>query len=329
MASRTTKTSTIPLTTQFVPPTSCATQYWFPTVLPNATPDAVFALGPPEGNDGWITDCWPSDWATVAASEFYNPGICPSGYNTASQLYTSRTMFAYCCMEGYTLLAEGLPAPYRKSSIDPGDFTKDVESDAICFQPLPTPVVVEYTSINGEVFTTDLRPGRSVVHAPIRVKYAITDFSKFPIDAQPTALPAALKSDLEPFIRSGFLTLAPETIENPSSTSSRVTITSTSSVSSTSTGGADDGSSGKSTGTIAVAVGVTVGVIVLLAVGGYILFLWTRKRINRDERLHETAAGPYTKHQNNDSHVGGIQDYPDQAGGIALSESGGWSKAHQ
>ncbi|KAF3913601.1 hypothetical protein ABW20_dc0110658 [Dactylellina cionopaga] len=328
---KSTPTTSYPLTTQFKPPESCATQYWFPTVYPGFTASAVFVNGAPILVEGALKQCWPANFDTVGGSSptFYSPGICPSGYATAAQSYLGRTMYAYCCLNGYKLLEEQAPQNLLPDSINPSEFTRDSNTDPVCFQTLDSAIVVEYQSINGEIYTTDLRRGHSVIQLPIRVKYEATDFSRFPLDAQPTDLPVAFQKDLEPFIRSGLVTIASETVKKTTSGGLATSTVTDPKPSQTSSGGAQDPPSEKNTATIAIAVGVTVSVIIVLAVAGYFLFSWRRKKRNQENGIFPAGTGPYKQHQNNDSQFGGIQDYPDQAGGIALAETGGWSKGHQ
>ncbi|KAK6330372.1 hypothetical protein TWF696_003468 [Orbilia brochopaga] len=325
---KSTPTTSYPLTTQFPPPTSCATQYWFPTVYPNVTPSAVLANGPPIGVESALSDCWPPDFNTVgfSSSTFYSPGICPSGYATASQSYISRTMYAYCCMDGFKLLPDQLPQNMLPKSINPSDFVRDDFSAPVCYQPLQTAIVVTYESLDGQVYTTDLRKGHSVIQFPIRVKYQVTDFSLFPQDAQPTALPAELKEDLQPFIQSGLVTIAPEARRETSARATSTAATTESAPSETEASGPPETPADTRTKTIAISVGVTVSVIIMLAVLGYLFFSWRRNKKRQQGGFYPEATGPY-KQQLNDSQVGGIEDLPEHTGGIALAESGGWSKA--
>lgn len=85
---------TLPLTTTFTPPASCATKttsfslFFFgaetSTLLEQARSDAP-------------AECYPPSYAVSAT---YNPGVCPSGYTTATQTRGSGgTTTAYCCPE--------------------------------------------------------------------------------------------------------------------------------------------------------------------------------------------------------------------------------------
>ncbi|KAF3314436.1 hypothetical protein TWF173_004779 [Orbilia oligospora] len=193
----------------------------------------------------------------------------------------------------------------------------------MCYQPLPTGIVVEFRELNGEVHTTDLRKGHSAVHFPIRVKYQASDFSQFPLDAQPvsTDLPEEFLGDLEPYIRSGLVTIATETGPRQTSSGAGTSSRTGTDAMPSETGGGETPDEGR-TGTIAIAVGVTVSVVIVLAVAGYFLFSWKRKRSRQQNGGFGDLSGPYKQHQNNDSHIGGIQDLPDNTGGIALAEAG-------
>ncbi|KAK6334504.1 hypothetical protein TWF730_003718 [Orbilia blumenaviensis] len=340
MTTRTTSgqkpTTSYPLTTQFIPPKSCSTQYYY-GILGTFIPDAVQVNGPPPAGGSALKECWPQDFSIVGGGRgtrtFYSPGICPSGYSTGSQMYVSRTMYAYCCMTGFNLIAEEGPVGFARSTIAQTDFIDNDNQAPMCFQALQEGIVVEFQALNGEIYTTDLRKGHSVVHFPIRAKYQASDFAVFPIEAQPTDLPDEFRGDLEPYIRSGLVTLGTQT--GPKQTSDASTGSKTGTGTSgipEETGGnkaVEDAEEGR-TGTIAIAVGVTVSVVIVLALAGYFLFAWRRKR-NRQNGGFNTASGPYKQHQNNDGHIGGIQDLPDSTGGIALAEAGagGWSKTQQ
>ncbi|KAJ6255986.1 hypothetical protein Dda_9280 [Drechslerella dactyloides] len=329
---KSTPTTSYPLTTQFPPPTTCATNYWFPTVYPDAAPSVVFANGPPIGVATALSECWPPNFDTVGNTSptFYSPGICPSGYTTASQSYISRTMYAYCCMEDYKLLPDQLPQNVLPPSINPTNFVRDDFTSAVCYQPLQTAIVVTYESINGETYTTDLRKGHSVIQFPIRVKYQVTDFSLFPTDAQPTGLPTELLDDLQPFVQSGLVTIASNTGRKSSSSSSATGAAAPTepAPSGDDAGGLDETPTDSRTKTIAISVGVTVSVVIILAVLGYLFISWRKKKKRQQGQFYPEATGPY-KQQLNDSQVGGIEDCPEHTGGIALADSGGWSKAQR
>ncbi|KAF3290448.1 hypothetical protein TWF132_007009 [Orbilia oligospora] len=335
-SSRPTPTTSYPLTTQFIPPKTCSTQYWY-GIFGTFTPDAVQANGPPPGVTSALKECWPENYSIVEVGgrgtrTFYSPGICPLSYTTGSLMYVSRTMYAYCCMEGYTLLPEEGPLDFIPKTLAQSLFTDNDYTKAMCYQPLPTGIVVEFRELNGEVHTTDLRKGHSAVHFPIRVKYQASDFSQFPLDAQPVAtdLPDEFLGDLEPYIRSGLVTIATETGPRQTSSSTGTSSRTGTNAMPSETGGGETPDEGR-TGTIAIAVGVTVSVVIVLAVAGYFLFSWKRKRSRQQNGGFGNLPGPYKQHQNNDSHIGGIQDLPDNTGGIALAEAGagGWSKGRQ
>ncbi|KAF3228242.1 hypothetical protein TWF191_002747 [Orbilia oligospora] len=219
-------------------------------------------------------------------------------------MYVSRTMYAYCCMEGYTLLPEEGPLDFIPKTLAQSLFTDNDYTKAMCYQPLPTGIVVEFRELNGE----------------------------FPLDAQPVAtdLPEEFLGDLEPYIRSGLVTIATETGPRQTSSSTGTSSRTGTDTIPSETGGGETPDEGR-TGTIAIAVGVTVSVVIVLAVAGYFLFSWKRKRSRQQNGGFGNPSGPYKQHQNNDSHIGGIQDLPDNTGGIALAEAGagGWSKGRQ
>jgi hypothetical protein len=66
------------LTTTFTPPSPCLSTYYF---------DAIGAavLGPESG----YASCFPSGWAQ-GSSNYFSPGICPSGYVTACSSFNTQ-----------------------------------------------------------------------------------------------------------------------------------------------------------------------------------------------------------------------------------------------
>lgn len=84
-----------PLTTTFTAPASCTTatglyQIW-------ASNTFHFEQGPLAS----MADCFPSGYDAAATSQYYSPGICPSGYTTACSstdvLSAAVTETAYTC----------------------------------------------------------------------------------------------------------------------------------------------------------------------------------------------------------------------------------------
>lgn len=97
-----TLSSPILLTTTFVPDAACLSDvYKYFPVESNAGESGEYFLhlGPPDA-----TKCLPSGWAST--SQYFSPGVCPSGYSQAcwatSSAGTDIETLATCCPSGYT-----------------------------------------------------------------------------------------------------------------------------------------------------------------------------------------------------------------------------------
>jgi hypothetical protein len=88
--------ASIPLTTTFIPAPSCLSDYyWIST--------SFISLGPPSS-----TGCFPSGWQSE--SQYFSPGLCPSGYviacSTTTALGTFTETQATCCPSSYSCQKE-------------------------------------------------------------------------------------------------------------------------------------------------------------------------------------------------------------------------------
>jgi hypothetical protein len=81
----------IPLTTLFTPPASCATSFVFNEVNINVYPNSAELLG------STLLECFPSGYqATSAFSPA--PSLCPVGYHVACQTTIGEQTSAICCL---------------------------------------------------------------------------------------------------------------------------------------------------------------------------------------------------------------------------------------
>jgi len=84
------------LTTTFTPPSPCLSDYYHYS----SNPSNIYQfLGPPQSST-----CYPPGWAS--ASQWFSPGICPSGYRiaalTAVTIAPLTETQAVCCPNSYT-----------------------------------------------------------------------------------------------------------------------------------------------------------------------------------------------------------------------------------
>lgn len=286
--------------------------------------EAVSIYGPPPGASTYLSDCWPSNFQSgVLGTTWYDPGICPESWTTAMSVYASQTMYAHCCPEGFKLLPDQLPSTFLPKSIATSDFTSDRFTYPVCYQALATSTKMEYEELNGEIIETTINKGRSLVAVPIRVKYAMTDFAQFPVGAQPTDLPEDAQKELDKLIADGSVTLGQNTRSSGGDESAPGRTTSGDLPQETSSSNTTiEPAGGSNVKIIAISVGVSVSGVIVLAILGYFFYNWRKKRIRRHSELFPKNAGPY--HQQHDNHFGGIQDHPDETGGIALTEKGAW-----
>lgn len=86
------------LTTTFIPQQPCLSDYYHYSYSPS---DVYQFLGPPQFS---TASCYPSGWAS--ASQYFSPGICPSGYeiatSTAVTIESLTETHAICCPSSYT-----------------------------------------------------------------------------------------------------------------------------------------------------------------------------------------------------------------------------------
>jgi hypothetical protein len=92
-----TSVPSIPLTTTFTPSPSCLSDYY-------TFSNGEFSLGPPQ-----TSDCLPSGWQPT--SQYFSPGLCPSGYLIACSTVVSIDALtetqATCCPTSYICAPSG------------------------------------------------------------------------------------------------------------------------------------------------------------------------------------------------------------------------------
>jgi hypothetical protein len=92
--------TSIPLTTTFTPSPSCLSDYY-------TFSSGELSLGPPQ-----TSDCLPSGWKPT--SQYFSPGLCPSGYtiacSTVVSIDTLTETQATCCPTSYICAPLGWPS---------------------------------------------------------------------------------------------------------------------------------------------------------------------------------------------------------------------------
>ncbi|WQF90323.1 hypothetical protein CDEST_15337 [Colletotrichum destructivum] len=98
-----TATALLALTTPFVPPSDCETQ-WKTTSGPLTTVSGTTVMIPVMINDP-AASCYPSGWDNVTPESrlSFKPGVCPDGwtYNRMAEAGSPEASTAYCCNSGY------------------------------------------------------------------------------------------------------------------------------------------------------------------------------------------------------------------------------------
>ncbi|KAJ5728119.1 hypothetical protein N7493_004449 [Penicillium malachiteum] len=101
-------TSPPALTTTFTAPTRCFTDTYF---IENLSGTDYYTTTVTTGETGWWLQLGPTNWDTcfpsayeISTDFYYSPGVCPSGYWTASQsVYSDGETRATCCPNNYNV----------------------------------------------------------------------------------------------------------------------------------------------------------------------------------------------------------------------------------
>ncbi|KAJ6021520.1 hypothetical protein N7540_007024 [Penicillium herquei] len=96
------------LTTTFTAPTRCFTDTYF---IENLSGTDYYTTTVTTGETGWWLQLGPTNWDTcfpsayeISTDFYYSPGVCPSGYWTASQsVYSDGETRATCCPNNYNV----------------------------------------------------------------------------------------------------------------------------------------------------------------------------------------------------------------------------------
>jgi hypothetical protein len=152
-------TSSIALTTTFTPSASCFSEYYIISGDP-----AFLSFGPPS-----TSDCLPSGWTVT--SQYFSPGICPSGYSiacsTTINIGSVTETRATCCPSQYSCQTED------------ADFWTQYATEP-CSKPGPsyTPSTVDATQVENS--TTIISPytfGGGANAYGISIRFQASDFS--------------------------------------------------------------------------------------------------------------------------------------------------------
>ncbi|KAJ5692481.1 hypothetical protein N7462_001904 [Penicillium macrosclerotiorum] len=245
-----TSTANIPLTTQFVPPSSCESVHWVSSDCQLSTCLGIYNIV-----RDTATDCYPSGWAKTATT--FSPGlICPSGYSIALQsssvLGAALTeTYGTCCPSGFEVVTENREAWY---SLEP------------CVMTSHDPTAITYTVLGvTPTTTTTITYSTPIIHAiPVGLVWQSSDLSSASTAAL-TAASTAASTDAS-------------TAASTAASATTNTAVATSSLSDSAADSSAGSNSGLTTGAKAgVGVGVSIGVI-LIAVLCWIGFCVRRKR---------------------------------------------------
>ncbi|GKZ38026.1 hypothetical protein AbraIFM66950_009940 [Aspergillus brasiliensis] len=236
----TTASAPIPLTTTFIPPSTCINDFW----LVSSSTKTWMNLGPAH-----TAECVPSGWDI---SSYYSPGLCPSGYRiAASNIVIDGTITetaATCCP------TVGIQTYSTRTTYTPGW----TELEVCTWEPGTTTVIefpYTWTDSDGSTSTTSSSlssPGHINAYG-ISIRWQSTDFTT------PAATSASTTSSAD----------SPATASASSTTDSS---------SPTSTSSPSSSSSGLSTGAKAgIGVGVAAGAVLAIFL---LLFFLRRRKAN-------------------------------------------------
>ncbi|KAE8442476.1 hypothetical protein EG329_003319 [Mollisiaceae sp. DMI_Dod_QoI] len=237
----TTTGTNIPLTTQFAPSASCLTDLYATTAKIFVTDAIGYAqLGPPAN-----AACQPSGWDST--SQYFSPGMCPSGYGVACSNIVGVETQATCCPISWSC----------QISNDWPQYSTD--ACTVNASNLPGSSLI-FTSVNGTSTTTyamnnSQAGGLNAYGVSIRWKAA--DFAS--------------------------TTSSPTSSSTSRSASPSTTPTTSGAASTSSAASNPNTSSGLSSGAKAgIGVGVTVGALAIL--GALFMFFWRYRRQQTSEK---------------------------------------------
>lgn len=233
----------IPLTTTFTRLPSCLSDYYW-----NVSNVPFISLGPTS-----TPDCIPSGWAIT--SQYFSPGLCPSGYKIACSSLTSlgnnTETRATCCPSSYSCQTEKRASWYS------------TEACTISQTDLGTSVLTVTQSLSGTttIFTTLMTTGGVNAYG-ISIRFKDRDF----VSTSGTGL------------LSGLLTLGTATFPIESSMPLLTSLTTLPSPSSSSTSSATAGAASDLPTRAKAGIGVGVSLFVLGLVSFPVVFIrWYRR----------------------------------------------------
>ncbi|EPS45559.1 hypothetical protein H072_470 [Dactylellina haptotyla CBS 200.50] len=300
----------IPLTTVFTPDPTCSTDYLlFPQ---SSTPTLrlawayTFLITESPQSTSTNTACEPSSIEAVLKRErqsAFSPGICASGFTTATSSFISGTMHAYCCLSGY-----GIP-----DSLDKRYFQESAALDLVqCVRYMSTTVrnigvIGTQTRLSGRLLyvasTTSLSPPVIVQHDAHSVAWQPRDLTAF-AEATPTLNTLVLEESLA----ADSLGLGAPKGTTSGGRASISTSGSTSAPTSDATN-VESGSGGMSNGA-KIGIGLGVGIVAALLLGVGVYFYFRRRRQN------ELAKSSEAIERDGVNQMGGIEESPVGMGGI-------------
>ncbi|KAF3927814.1 hypothetical protein ABW20_dc0101835 [Dactylellina cionopaga] len=312
--------STIPLTTVFTPSPTCSTDYIIFTGDTRSTIRLAWAYtflitpSPPSPTTSPSTNsfCEPPSISSVlrhTRQSAFSPGICPSGFTTATSSYISGTMHAYCCLSGYSV----------EDSLDKRYFQEEASLDLLqCRRYITTTVggikVASPAAGSSRVLviveTTRMAPPVVVEHDALSVAWRLQELTAFE-----AATPTMNMGNVEESLAAESFGLEGSEIATSAIGATGTVRTSSAPASTESAVGDNGGSNGLSNGAkIGIGLGAGIGGAALLIVGLFLIL--RRKKANAYE--NESLQGIERDGVNQ---MGGIDDTPYETGGIGDSKS--------
>lgn len=249
--------SSIALTTAYQPSPSCLSDVYFTTtgVL------GYMSLGPPQPSQ-----CFPSGWKLT--SQYFSPGICPSGYAAACEFTNGAETQATCCPSYYSCQTSTNWPQY---------------STLVCtveVSDLPSSLVPASITSGASVIPIGLQAGGGINAFGLSIRWKAGDFTTTSSSSAPSTSPQSSSS----IAQSASTPSSSST--SPATTASKSTGTSSTDQSTSSTSSSGQLSTGAKAG---IGVGAAIGALAIFSI--LVFYAMRYRRAPAMRRAHELGVG--------------------------------------
>ncbi|KAJ5481839.1 hypothetical protein N7475_000651 [Penicillium sp. IBT 31633x] len=257
--------TTLPMSSQFTPPASCADSWTYEPSGANLIANGLLLQNAVD-NDGADPDCFPSGYSQygrVQPSIVYSPGYCPDGYISADIVVHNPVTTAMCCPSGFEYYTESRDSDTTFAGCTSGFASGDTTLVTV------RQVSDESTQVTGPV---------TMWAQPIQIQLEAKDSSLF-VTSSPTTTATTTTTTATGDTPPG-ATPSPSAPTQPSPSTPPGAPTNT----------ATAGSSGLSTGA-SIGIGVGVGMAGVIVIAGLAFWLFRRHRAKK--KLGSNADSSY------------------------------------